>query len=117
MDQSSRQLNLNVIGFSNFPNIPDVVGPFDVFDARRALVNARFDDYGGASRDTLDAFTEFLLSRGLAEPTAREAAFQAVSRLLEEQAQILSFIDSFELMAFIFVALAPLILLMKRPVV
>ncbi len=83
----------------------------------RALVNARFDDYGGASRDTLDAFTEFLLSRGLAEPTARETAFQAVSRLLEEQAQILSFIDSFELMALIFVALAPLILLMKRPAV
>ena len=54
VDQSSRQLNLNVIGFSNFPNIPDVVGPFDVFDARLFL-SWRLYDPAGSRKARSDA--------------------------------------------------------------
>lgn len=53
--QSSRQVNLDVIGFSSFPGLPDVVGPFSVFDARLSLSvplideDARHGRRGGAA--------------------------------------------------------------------
>jgi outer membrane protein TolC len=41
--ESSQQVNLKAFGFGNFPGIPSIVGPFQVFDARAALTQAVLD--------------------------------------------------------------------------
>ncbi|MEZ5316244.1 MAG: TolC family protein [Vicinamibacterales bacterium] len=41
--QTRQVVNLAAFGFTGFPGIPDVIGPFDVFDARVALHAPIFD--------------------------------------------------------------------------
>ena len=41
--ESSQQVNLQAFGFSSFPGIPQIVGPFGVFDARVGLSQAIVD--------------------------------------------------------------------------
>lgn len=41
--ESSQQINLRAMGFSGFPGIPAIVGPFQVFDARAYLTQAIVD--------------------------------------------------------------------------
>ncbi len=80
----------------------------------RAILNARFDEYGLVSRDTLDRFEESFLSQGVSEAMAAEEAMKAVAQQLEEQAQMLSFVSAFEILALIFVALIPLLFFMRK---
>lgn len=81
----------------------------------RAILNARFDEYGLVSRNTLDRFKESLLSQGVSEAMAAEGALKAVALQLEEQAQMLSFVSAFEILALIFLVLIPLLFFMRKP--
>ncbi len=41
--ESQQRVNLAAFGFSGFPGVPKVIGPFEVFDARVAVSQAVFD--------------------------------------------------------------------------
>ncbi|MCH8855583.1 MAG: DHA2 family efflux MFS transporter permease subunit, partial [Proteobacteria bacterium] len=81
----------------------------------RAILNERFDPFSGAGRATLERFHETFVAGGIPEPVADDYALAAVARLLEEQAQLLSFVHAFELLAVIFICMAPMIFMMRRP--
>jgi outer membrane protein TolC len=40
--EASQQINLKALGFSGFPGLPTIVGPFAVFDARASLTQSIF---------------------------------------------------------------------------
>ncbi len=41
--ETSQQINLAALGFTHFPGVPQILGPFQVFDARAALSQRVFD--------------------------------------------------------------------------
>ena len=78
LGETSQQLNLQAFGFSSFPGIPTIVGPFGVFDARAAmsatLLNLR-------ARRNAEAASEYLRSADLDQQDARDAVALVVCAL------------------------------------
>jgi hypothetical protein len=58
---------------------------------------------------------QFMASRGADQGTAGRQASAAMYGMAQQQAAILSYVDTFQLLAVIFLALTPMVLLMKRP--
>jgi DHA2 family multidrug resistance protein len=58
---------------------------------------------------------EGMIARGSDPVSAANQAYAALWGILQGQASMLSFIHLFQLMAIIFLAMIPLLLLMKRP--
>lgn len=83
--------------------------------ANRALLNERLDGYSWVSRNALERFEEGFLSQGVAAAAAADEALRAVSLQLDEQAQMLSFVRVFEILALIFLALVPLLFVLRKP--
>jgi DHA2 family multidrug resistance protein len=57
----------------------------------------------------------FFISRGADAATATREAYAAVNGLVQQQAALLSYINEFKIFGAIFLAMLPLIFLMKRP--
>jgi len=55
------------------------------------------------------------MAAGADAATASERAYAAMFGLVQRQATMVSFVVIFQLMGVIFIALVPLVLLMKRP--
>jgi outer membrane protein TolC len=76
--ESSQQINLKAFGFSNFPGIAPIVGPFQVFDARASLSQAVLDL---TALSNWRASKEAARSAALASRDARDAVVLAVVNL------------------------------------
>src|SRR5262249_40281630 len=79
--QSEQVVNLAAFGFTGFPGIPQVIGPFGVFDARLGLSTPLIDV--SASR-TARAASETLSAETFAVRNARELVVLAVANLYFE---------------------------------
>jgi DHA2 family multidrug resistance protein len=71
--------------------------------------------YDFKSRQTYEALRSFFMSRGADAVTAGKQAYAALFGMVARQAAMLSFIDAFWLLGAIFLAMLPLLLLMRRP--
>ena len=80
-----------------------------------SVLGAHVDVYSPQARALLEQLRAAFLARGSDLATATQQARAAVFGLVQRQAAMLSFTDVFRLMALLFVALLPLLFLMKTP--
>jgi DHA2 family multidrug resistance protein len=64
---------------------------------------------------TLDTFRAMFMSRGADLATATRQAYAAVFGIVAKQATMLAFVDTFRLLAGIFILMIPLLFILKRP--
>ncbi len=64
---------------------------------------------------SLQQFTGYFISRGSDPITASRQAYTAIFGQLQQQAAMLSFVEAFKIMAVVFLALIPLVALLKDP--
>jgi MFS transporter, DHA2 family, multidrug resistance protein len=64
---------------------------------------------------TLEQLRAMFIARGADAVTATQRAYGAAFGMVEQQSAVLSFVEAFWLLGVIFLAVLPLILLMKRP--
>jgi DHA2 family multidrug resistance protein len=76
-------------------------------------LRAHFDGFGQRSLVTLGQAREMFLDAGVPEPAAGERALRAVAASIDQQAHLLSFTGAFELLAWLFVSMMPLVYLMQ----
>lgn len=80
----------------------------------RQLLSNHFDPYDRTSRSLLERLTEAWREQGADPVEAVLRAHGSIAGLIGEQARFLAFLDAFRLMAVIFLAMVPLIFLMRR---
>jgi outer membrane protein TolC len=89
IDVTNEQVDLAAFGFSNFPGVPSVIGPFTVYDARAYLTQNVLDMN---ARRKLHARDQDLKASGLLSSDVREQVILAVAGLylqaLSSQARI-----------------------------
>lgn len=71
--------------------------------------------YDPETTHVLGALKSAFMAHGADAGTAMQQAYAAIAGLVHRQAAVLSFLDVFRLLAFIFLVLTPLALLMRRP--
>jgi DHA2 family multidrug resistance protein len=79
------------------------------------VLAAHVDAYSPHVRAYLERTTAAFVARGSDAVTAAQQAHAAIAGLVARQAAMLSFTDVFRLLAFLFVVLLPLLLLMSSP--
>lgn len=96
VSETSQQVNLKAFGFGGFPGVPDIVGPFSVFDARAALTQSIFNfaaiaGYSGVRQQERAARYSFESTRDavvLAVTSLYLQAQSAVARVSTAEAQV-----------------------------
>jgi DHA2 family multidrug resistance protein len=63
----------------------------------------------------IQRFTHQLMANGLSQADAAKAATAELYRTLEQQANMLSYVDVFHILMWIVIAALPLVLLMQKP--
>lgn len=71
--------------------------------------------YNMAAQQMIAASKSMFMSKGSDAATATQQAYGAIWGMLLQQASMVSFVQAFRLLGFIFVCVVPLILLMRRP--
>jgi len=79
------------------------------------VLGSHVDPYNPATRAMLDSLRNAFMARGADVHTATERAYGAVFGMVQRQASIVTFVEIFRMLGFIFLLLIPLTLLMKRP--
>jgi DHA2 family multidrug resistance protein len=79
------------------------------------LLGAGVDPFDPATRAAIDNMRAGFLAAGADAYTATQRAYAGVFGLVQRQASMVSFVEVFRLLGFIFILLIPLTLLMKRP--
>jgi len=79
------------------------------------VLGAHIDAYNPASRAMIESMTAAFMARGVDAYTASQRAYGAVFGIVQRQASMVTFVEIFRLLGFIFLLLIPLTLLMKRP--
>ncbi len=80
-----------------------------------ALLGANVTPYDAASQSMLYNLRASFMAAGADATTAGERANAALFGLVQRQATMVSFVGIFQLLGILFIALVPLVLLMKRP--
>jgi DHA2 family multidrug resistance protein len=80
-----------------------------------ALLGVNVTAYDAASQQTFAGIRAGFLASGADAVTATNRAYAAMFGLVQRQATMVSFVGIFQLLGVLFVALVPLVLLMKRP--
>jgi DHA2 family multidrug resistance protein len=78
-------------------------------------LGANVTPYDAASQSMLFQLRAAFLAAGSDAVTATSRAYAALAGLIQRQATMVSFVGIFQLMGVMFIALVPLVLLMKRP--
>ena len=80
-------------------------------------VNLVHNITGGSSQfqAMLQATTQALMARGVQAHQALQQAYGIVNNMIDRQAQMLSYIDNFSILAVLTICMLPLALLVKRP--
>jgi DHA2 family multidrug resistance protein len=71
--------------------------------------------YDPATQQTFMQIRSGFMAAGADVVTATNRAYAAIFGMISRQAAMVSFVGLFELLGFIFLAMIPLVLLMKRP--
>ena len=71
--------------------------------------------YDPASQSMLDGLRQAFMAAGADAATATARAYAALFGMVQRQAAMVSFVGIFQLLGVLFLALVPLVLLMKRP--
>ena len=71
--------------------------------------------YDPASSAMIEQLQQGFIARGSDAATALSQAYAALGGMVQRQAYLLSFIHVFQVLAFVFVAVLPLLLMMRRP--
>lgn len=79
------------------------------------VLGAHIDPYSATAQSTLEAIRQGFLAAGSDATTATQQAYRALFGIVQQHASMVSFVELFRLLGIIFLALLPLILLMKRP--
>jgi MFS transporter, DHA2 family, multidrug resistance protein len=80
-----------------------------------ALLGANVTAYNPASQSTIGQLRDQFIASGADPVTATNRAHGALFGFVQRQATMMSFVGIFQLLAVMFVALVPLVLLMRRP--
>jgi len=80
-----------------------------------ALLAEHVTPLAPTTRIRLDALAAGLAARGLDPESARAAAYAALDRIVAAQASLLAFRDCYQVILLVFLALAPLVPLLRRP--
>jgi DHA2 family multidrug resistance protein len=67
------------------------------------------------ARQTFEMMKTAFMARGMDATTASNQAYAAMFGMVQRQAAMMSYIDTFFLLAILFITMLPLILIMKRP--
>jgi MFS transporter, DHA2 family, multidrug resistance protein len=71
--------------------------------------------YDFSSQQALQYATQLMRQRGFDAATAGEKAHALIYQVVQQQASLLSYLDLFHIMGIVFLAIIPLILVMRRP--
>lgn len=82
-------------------------------EIHRAYLVSHVDLLSQQTRDLLSGLTQNFMQHGAGAPEATRQAQAALNTLLQQQASLLAFMDNFRLLALLFLANIPLLLLMK----
>jgi DHA2 family multidrug resistance protein len=66
-------------------------------------------------REAMEQITGFLQHSGADRVTAKHEAGAMIYRTMQQQAALLSYVDVFHIMGYLFLIVIPLVFLMKRP--
>ena len=80
-----------------------------------ARLGAHVNPFDAASRSMIANLRAAMVSRGQDSVTALHQAYGVVFGMVQRQAAMISFVDTFQLLGGVFLLLLPLLLLMKRP--
>jgi len=80
-----------------------------------ALLGANVTPYDAAARAMFMQLRAGFMAAGADATTATSRAYAALFGMVQRQASMVSFVGIFQFLGFLFVALVPLVLLMKRP--
>jgi len=83
--------------------------------ARTAMLGGNVTPYDPTSQSMMYQSRAACLAAGWDAVTATNRAYAALFGLVQRQATMVAFVGIFQLMGVIFIALIPLVLLMKRP--
>lgn len=81
----------------------------------RALLAEHVTPFSAMARARVDAIAGGLAARGVDPPSALEAAYEALERILFGQASLLAFRDCYLAILLVFLVLGPLVPLLRRP--
>jgi DHA2 family multidrug resistance protein len=79
------------------------------------MLGSNVTAYDPASQSMLYQMKAAFMAAGADAVTATSRAYAAMFGLVQRQATMVAFVGIFQLMGIVFVALVPLVLLMKRP--
>jgi DHA2 family multidrug resistance protein len=79
------------------------------------VLGANVSEYNPAAQSMLYQMRGAFMAAGADAVTASDRAYAAMFGMVQRQATMVSFVVIFQLMGVIFIALVPLVLLMKRP--
>ncbi len=79
------------------------------------VLGSHVDAYSPEAQRALENARQGFIASGSDPVTAAQRAYAATFGMVQQQAAMLSFVDVFRLLGFIFLCLLPLVLLMKRP--
>jgi DHA2 family multidrug resistance protein len=80
-----------------------------------ALLSEQVTPFSDAARQMFDATRSLFLSQGSSLSVATQQAYAAISGMVHRQASMIAFIDVTRLLGLIFLAVIPLVFIMRRP--
>jgi DHA2 family multidrug resistance protein len=83
--------------------------------AATAVLGSNVDIYDPATQSVFAQMQAAFMAAGADALTATNRAYAALFGMVQRQAAIVSFVDLFQVLGFVFFAMVPLVLLMKRP--
>jgi DHA2 family multidrug resistance protein len=83
--------------------------------ATKVMLSANVTAYDPASQSLLAGLRSAFVAGGSDAVTATSQAYAALNGLLQRQAAMVSFVGIFQMLGIVFIAMVPLVLLMKRP--
>jgi DHA2 family multidrug resistance protein len=83
--------------------------------ATTAVLGSNVNIYDPATQSIFSQMQNAFMAAGADAVTATNRAYAALFGMVQRQASIVSFVDLFQILGFVFFAMVPLVLLMKRP--
>jgi len=81
----------------------------------QSILSANITASSRMGREAMEQISGFLQQSGIDRVTARREAGALIYRSLEQQAALLSYVDVFHIMGYLFLMVIPLVFLMRRP--
>jgi MFS transporter, DHA2 family, multidrug resistance protein len=78
-------------------------------------LGAHVSVYDPQSRTMIDAMRGSMMASGASPATATQQAYASIFGMVQRQATMMAFNDAFRVLMYLFVAMLPLVLLMKKP--